>query len=191
MIDPTTGLIEFPYHVENGVKEPQDSLPLGEGLTSKIILSRQPLLLNQDGAFHEIGTQGVGTDARSYLGVPIIVGEQAIGAVSVQSVTEEGRFGESDVRLLTTLAANIGTAIQNALLYGESQRRASEMSTLADVGREISATLDLNKLLQRIVNAGARPARRDVGRGVPARRRGRRPSAPPLPWATRPSRSRR
>ena len=89
--------------------------------------------------------------SRSYLGVPIIAGDEAIGALSVQSVSQEGRFGDADVRLLTTLAANIGTAIQNALLYGESQRRATEMAALADVGREISATLELTSVLQRIV----------------------------------------
>jgi GAF domain-containing protein/CheY-like chemotaxis protein len=150
LVDPNTGLIEFPYHIENGVQEPQDSMKLGEGLTSKIILSRQPLLLNQQAQFDEI-RQGVGTDVRSYLGVPIFAGDEAIGALSVQSVAQEGRFGEADVRLLTTLAANIGSAIQNALLYGESQRRATEMSTMAEVGREISATLDLDAILQRIV----------------------------------------
>ena len=80
---------------------PQDSLPLGEGLTSRIIQSRQPLLLNQEAHFDEIANAGQSAQhARSYLGVPIIVGDEAIGAISVQSVTEAGRFGEADVRLL-------------------------------------------------------------------------------------------
>ena len=151
LLDLDTNMIEFPYHVESGRREPQEPLPLGEGLTSRIIKSRAPLLLNQAAHFDEVGTHGIGTAPRSYLGVPIMAGDNAIGAVSVQSVTDEGRFGDSDVRLLTTLAASIGNAIQNARLYGESQRRASEMAALAEVGREISATLDLNTVLQRIV----------------------------------------
>ena len=69
-------------------------MQLGEGLTSKIILSRQPLLLNQEEHFEEVGTTGVGTDVRSYLGVPIMAGDEAIGALSVQSATQTGRFGE-------------------------------------------------------------------------------------------------
>ena len=56
--------------------------------------------------------------------MPILVGDEAIGAISVQSIDEEGRFGEADVRLLSTIASNIGAAIQNAQLYRESQRRA-------------------------------------------------------------------
>src|SRR6185436_15090184 len=90
------------------------------------------------------------TSARSYLGVPILVGDEAIGVVSVQSIDEEGRFGEADARLLSTIASNVGTAIQNAQLYRESQRRALETAELAQVGREISATLDLDGLLERI-----------------------------------------
>ena len=143
LVDPNTNMIEFPFYVENGANEPQEPLPLGQGMTSRIIQTRQPVLLNKASDHEDMASHGVGTVAKSYLGVPILAGDQAIGAVSVQSVTQEGRFGDSDMRLLTTLAANIGSAIQNALLYGESQRRATEMSTLADVAREISATLDL------------------------------------------------
>jgi GAF domain-containing protein len=92
----------------------------------------------------------VGTAPKSYLGVPIAVGKQAIGVISVQSTQQEGRFDESDVRLLTTIAANVGTAIHNAQLYQETQRRASEMATLTEIGRDLSATLDLNTVLERI-----------------------------------------
>ena len=152
LYDPATRLIDFPYHIENGVKERQPSLPIGEGLTSQIIQSRQPLLLNRSADWGEMSRQVVGTEPRSFLGVPIVIGDDAIGAISVQSVAEEGRFGEADMRLLSTLAANIGSAIQNAQLYGESQRRATEMAALAEVGREISATLELSLVLQRITD---------------------------------------
>ena len=152
LYDPITGLIDFPYHIENGVREQQPSLPFGEGLTSKIIESRQPLLLNRSDDWQELSRQVVGTEPRSFLGVPIVIGGDAIGAISVQSVAEDGRFGDADARLLSTLAANIGSAIQNAQLFGESQRRATEMAALADVGREISATLELSAVLQRIAD---------------------------------------
>ena len=62
---------------------------------------------------------------------------------------------EADARLLTTIAANVGAAIQNARLYSESQRRAGEMAALAEVGREITATLDLSAVLQRIAERAA------------------------------------
>ena len=151
LLDGATSVIEFPYYLENGVKEPQEPLTLGEGLTSRILTSREPLLLNRASDYEQIQREAVGTAPRSYLGVPIIIGGEAIGVISVQSINDEGRFGEADVRLLATIGANIGSAIQNARLYSESQRRASEMAALAQLGREISATLDLSTVLQRIV----------------------------------------
>jgi PAS domain S-box-containing protein len=147
--DPQTNMIHFPY--EYGQHLP--SIPLGQGLTSRIIESGRPLLINEnlEGRTAQLGTQRIGVTAQSYLGVPISVGKQAIGVISVQSTQQEGRFGEADLRLLSTIAANVGVAIQNARLYQETQRRAEEMATLTELGREISATLDLPTVLERIV----------------------------------------
>ncbi len=126
--DTETDLIEFPYYYEGDEKGAQAPLPFGQGLTSRILQTREPLLLNQAAQFEAIGTRGVGTAASSYLGVPITVGDTAIGVISVQSLHQVGRFGEADTRLLTTLAANVGVAIQNARLFraqeeGERQYR--------------------------------------------------------------------
>jgi GAF domain-containing protein/CheY-like chemotaxis protein len=148
--DVASGRIEFPYYRENGERSEQPPMAYGEGLTSRIIGSRQRLLLNRSADWEAFGSRGVGTRAKSYLGVPILVGETAIGAISVQSTTEEGRFGDSDERLLSTIAANVGVAIQNARLYAEAHRRGDEMAALADVGQEISATLDVEAVLARI-----------------------------------------
>ena len=150
--DAASGRIEFPYYSENHERKPQAHLRYGEGLTSRILSSREPLLLNQAAHFEAVGTRGLGVEARSYLGVPIVVDDAAIGVISVQSSTEDGRFGDTETRLLSTLAANVGTAIQNARLYAESQRRAREMAVLAEIGREISATLDLEAVLERIAD---------------------------------------
>ncbi len=146
--DPKTDLVNFPYLYG----EMLDPLRYGEGLTGQIIQSGEPLLLNRDidAAMAEMRAERVGVAAASYLGVPIVVGRQAIGVISVQSTTEEGRFGPDDVRLLSTIAANAGAAIRNAQLYQETQRRASEMAALNEIGREASASLDLSTVLDSI-----------------------------------------
>ena len=150
LVDPVTERIEFPYFWEDGRRSQTEPIAVGEGLTSRILEAGRPLLLNRDEHFEELGTRGIGTPPKSYLGVPIQLGDRAIGAISVQSTEEVGRFGDADVRLLSTIAANVGAAIQNARLYEEMRRRADEMAALVDVGREISATLVLDRVLQRI-----------------------------------------
>jgi len=148
LLDPQTNMIDFPF----AFGEQMPSLPLGKGLTSKILQTSQPLLINQDMTIQRaaLGVALTGREALSYLGVPILAGGQAIGVISVQSTQQEGSFEEDDLRLLTTLASNVGVAIEKARLLDETQRRARETAAIAEVGREISATLDLSTVLQRI-----------------------------------------
>jgi GAF domain-containing protein/DNA-binding response OmpR family regulator len=148
LLDPQTNLIHFPYQFG----EIFDSIKLGEGLTSRIIESSEPLLINKDIQERraQLGTSLVGRESLSYLGVPIKSGGETIGVISVQSTSQEGMFNDDSLRLLTTIAANAGAAIHTAQLYTETQRRAREMAALAEIGREISLTLDLTMVLERI-----------------------------------------
>ena len=148
--DRETDTIQFLYFSEDGDKRDNAPMRFGEGLTSKILTTREPLLLNRASAFEEVGVTMVGSPVKSYLGVPIYAGSDAIGVVSVQSKVQAGRFGESDSRLLSTIAANVGVAIQNARLYAETGRRASEMAALAELGREVGGLLELEPVLERL-----------------------------------------
>ena len=148
LLDRQTNLIHFPYQIG----EEFTSLKLGEGLTSKIIQTGEPLLINKDikERRKEMGTTLVGKESLSYLGVPIKSGRESIGVLSVQSTQQEGMFNEDSLRLLTTIAANAGAAIHTAQLHAETQRRAQEMATLAEIGNDIAATRELEPVLEKI-----------------------------------------
>jgi signal transduction histidine kinase len=124
LLDPTGSMINFPYTYG----EELQPVKFGEGLSSKIIENNQPLLINEemDKQVADMGTSIVGREARSFLGVPIMVSGKAEGVLSVQNCTEEGMFSQDDVRLLTTIAANVGTAIKNAKLFKEAQKSRAE-----------------------------------------------------------------
>ncbi|BAV47527.1 Uncharacterized protein MLTONO_2624 [Mesorhizobium loti] len=117
LLDPKTKLIHFPYQFG----EAFTTLRLGEGLTSKILETGEPLLINQDVAERgaEIGATPVGKDALSYLGVPIKTTQGNVGVISVQSTTREGMFNDDSLRLLSTIAATAGAALHNAQLFSE------------------------------------------------------------------------
>jgi signal transduction histidine kinase/DNA-binding response OmpR family regulator len=148
--DPNTDMIDFAYYSEAGERRANPSLRFGEGLTTRILQTRVPLLLNRREAFEELGIPTVGKPAKSYLGVPIISGTDAIGVVSVQNTEQAGRFSEADSRLLSTIASNVGIAISNARLFEETGRRASEMAALAELGREVGALLELDPIIERV-----------------------------------------
>jgi signal transduction histidine kinase/CheY-like chemotaxis protein len=130
LLDKKTKVISFPYQFGDNMAP----LKLGEGLTSKIILSGQPLLINKNVEEERIvlGVNRIGTAAASYLGVPIPVADEIIGVLSIQSTQHENSFEEKDKNLLTTIAANVGVAIRKARLFEE----VKQANTEADLARK-------------------------------------------------------
>lgn len=110
-----TDMIHFPY--EFGDKnEPRK---FGDGFTERIMKTNKPLLINKDleETRDQLQAKQIGKVTSSYLGVPIQIGDKPTGVISVQSTEQENRFDENDQRLLTTIAANVGVAMQNAESY--------------------------------------------------------------------------
>jgi len=156
LLDREKSIISFPYQYGQQLEPMQ----LGQGLTSRIIQSGQPLLINEDlaGQRQRLKVKLIGKRARSFLGVPIFVAGEAIGIVSVQSTKQEGRFTENDQRLLSTIAANVGIAFQNARLFHETQRlfqaerQAHEQAeTLRSVAQALNRSLSLTEVFQLVL----------------------------------------
>ena len=124
LFDAKTRIIHFKYQFG----EEMHSRLIGEGLTSKILMTGEPLLINKDMQVQTIqmGIQRMGIDAASYLGVPIPVGDEIIGVLSVQSTEQENRFDENDLRLLSTIASSVGVALKNATLFEEVKQAKME-----------------------------------------------------------------
>ena len=114
-------------------------MAFGEGLTSEIIASGEPLLLNtlEDG-----DRPFVGIPSKSFLGVPIQAGDKAIGVISVQSTREDGRYADADTRLLTTIGATVGAAIRNARLFAEIERRREYFESLVEISPVAVVVMD-------------------------------------------------
>src|SRR6266536_6498245 len=114
---------------------------LGVGFTSKIILSGKPLLINKEINLksQELGVHRVGIPAASYLGVPVPVGDEIIGVLSVQSTEQENRFTEKDQRLLSTIAAHVGIALRKARLFEEVKHANLEADTARKAAEQANA----------------------------------------------------
>ena len=88
---------------------------------------------------------------RSEMALPLVVGDDAIGALTVQS-TEEAAFHDEDIAALQTMADQLAIAIQNSNLHRQAERRSRLLKAANRVGREVTSILDLESLLPHTVN---------------------------------------
>ncbi len=94
------------------------------------------------------GLPGAGK-IRGWIGAPLIVRDSVVGLLNVDS-HEVGAYGPAEAQVVSTFAGQAATAVANAQLYGELQRRVQSMVALTETARAITASLDLEEVLQRI-----------------------------------------
>jgi len=88
---------------------------------------------------------------RSWIGAPLLVQDRAVGVLNVDCHNPDS-YGPTQVELVTAFAHQAATAVANARLYADSQRQTASMVSLAETARVITASLDLDDVLQRILS---------------------------------------
>lgn len=154
--DAARNLIEVPYLKEEDELVPVPPFELGPGLVSHIIRTREPLHVVDNVAerFAELNALSVGRAdmPRSYMGVPMIVRDNVVGAVAVQDFERDHAFTLSDVHLLTTMASQIGLALLNARLVTQAEERARRLQAIAEIGQVIINIRQPQAMLARAVD---------------------------------------
>ncbi|MCE7861113.1 MAG: GAF domain-containing protein, partial [Chloroflexi bacterium CFX2] len=90
-------------------------------------------------------------NTRSEMALPLVIADEVIGALTVQS-TEEAAFHEEDIDALQTMADQLAVAIQNSKLHRQEERRSRLLRAANRVGKETASILDLDQLLPQTVN---------------------------------------
>ncbi|HEY5307046.1 MAG TPA: GAF domain-containing protein, partial [Casimicrobiaceae bacterium] len=160
LYDRQSNHVAMPYYLEHGERFPVEPFPLGVGLTGEVISTRVPLVLNED--FVErarqygakvIGDASVSDIGKSYVGVPILSGDEAVGVIALYG-SEEHAFEGPSVNLLTTLASSMSVALQNARLFDETQsllkqteQRAAELAIINSIQQGVAAELDFQAII--------------------------------------------
>ena len=154
LYDQKTNSINIPYLFEEGAFSSIDTFPLGEGLTSILIRTREPLMLVEDTEKRALamGARVAGRAAKSWLGVPLVARGEAIGAIIAQDLENEHSFDEAHLKFMIAVAGQVSGAIHNVYVLEESRQTALQFETAAEIARDISSSLELDELLQKAVN---------------------------------------
>lgn len=150
----STNSINIPYLYEDGKLSTIEAFPLGEGLTSILIRTREPLMLVEDtmNRATAMGAKISGKPAKSWMGVPLLAHGEPVGAIIVQDLENELSFEEEDLRFLTSIAGQVSGAIYNIHVLEESKQSALQFETAAEIARDISSSLNLDDLLKKAVD---------------------------------------
>ncbi len=115
------------YRVHRGLSDRyvgEMSIGLGEGIAGKVAQTGESILLEDISTDSRaarpqlISTEGL----RAFASVPLRSKERVLGVLNIAS-SETRKFSPADVRLLEGIAAQIATAIENAQLHQEVQRK--------------------------------------------------------------------
>ena len=77
-----------------------------------------------------------------------------LGTIAMEDYERENAYGEAEVRLLSTVAASMGVALENARLFDETQRlfketeqRAAELAIINSIQEGMAAKLDFQAII--------------------------------------------
>jgi len=126
LYNPEKGEHEFVLNITESEldKDALTRLPANLGISGYVIHNRTPVLIKENAIMWmtRLGVQPVGDPAAlSWLGVPLLLGDQVLGVIIVQNHHKERVYSEHDRDLLMTIASSAAVALQNARLFSEKQ----------------------------------------------------------------------
>ena len=122
----------------------------GEGLVGKVVEEGTPLVIpdtEQEPLFVR-GPVPVG----SMMLVPIKAGQRVIGVLTASS-PRPFALSEADGVVLVTLADQAAVALESTRLLSDTQQAAIRLASLNEIGRRVSAQLELQDMLETTVNS--------------------------------------
>lgn len=90
-------------------------------------------------------------NTRAEMATPILLGNEVLGVLDVQADVTD-RFTDEDIAIKTTLSRQVATSLQNIRLFENSQKVATDLGVVAQVGIATSTITDIDRLLQEVVD---------------------------------------
>ncbi len=130
------------------------SFNVGVGITGDIIASGKSEIVND--TRHDPrritvpGTPEQQGEQETMMSSALILRGKPVGAINAWRLRTDGLFNEAELNFLISIAHQTSISIEASRLLHETSRRAQEAAAIAEVGRDISATLQVDLVLERI-----------------------------------------
>ncbi|MDL1899640.1 GAF domain-containing protein [Anaerolineae bacterium CFX9] len=184
--DAEEGMISFPMAVINGQDVVIPPRRLSNDEVSFVLRFRRPLQLSgenpgADEMRRNLSIVNGEGEIKRYLGVPLLAGDQPLGVLAVRDLDETRPFGLNDQRILQTIGAQLGAAIQNANLFErvrnfaeelnervqertfELQQERDRLNSLYQITSELGSSLDIDRVLTRALERVASAIQAESG----------------------------
>jgi len=126
---------------------PDFRLKLSEGIVGQVVTTRQTVVLG------DVSTDphyiAVVPGMQSTLAVPLVHKLRTVGVLNILSGARD-HYSEHDAAILRLFASHVTIALVNARMFERERLDSEAFETLAEIGREVAAVLDLNELLSHI-----------------------------------------
>lgn len=129
---------------------------VNEGITGKVFANAKAEIIHntREDPRRVIvpGTPEQEESLESLMVSPLMLRGVPIGVINAWRRKDDGLFNESELNFLVGIAHQVSICIESGRLFQETSRQAQEAAAIAEVGRDISATLELDIVLERIAS---------------------------------------
>ncbi len=143
-------------------------MPVGTGFIGDVARKQRTTIVTramEDPRFDpSVDRAGAGDEpSTTVMATPMVAQGATVGAIQVSGKrTGDGVFDQGDRELFEGLAASAAIALRNAQLH-TADKRARDLALLLEISREITSTLDLDRVLRSVVNLSTRALQFDRG----------------------------
>jgi sigma-B regulation protein RsbU (phosphoserine phosphatase) len=144
--DPNTKQIFHHYAIERGQHLQIPGWQPIDSSRAEIIRTRKPFMINLTEISRVVNTGKMrvvpGTELpKTWLGVPLLVGNVARGVVSLQNLDKENAFSKFDIDLLVALTSSMSLSLENARLFNETERILKLMEAELQIARRTQRSI--------------------------------------------------
>jgi len=125
-------------------------LPIGLGVTGRVVLTKTPFTVSME-QYGEPRWRAmlIRNGVRTVMATPLLSRDAVQGALTLL-IRQNRPATPEDLRFLSAIGNQLGVALENARLFTKTQRRSQELNVINAVMQEITQTLDLDDILERI-----------------------------------------